>query len=418
MSTIEIYLKEYKNQEIIDISGSKNSSLPIIASSILCDEIVYLHNIPNINDVNNMLEIFNFLNIKFIFKNNSLIIYPKKFHKWNLDTDITNKLRGSYYFLGSLISKKSKAQISNIGGCNLGSRPINYHLNSFNKLGLSIENLNKSIKIKGKIKSTEIDLDYPSMGASINIILASVKNKRKTKVIINNCAMEPEVTDLCNFLNSMGAKISGINTPTLVIESVKYLYSTNYTVISDRIEAGTFLILGALHNGIKLKNVNTEHLESILIQLKKIGCIIETKDNILTLIPNKSKSICIETKPYPGFPTDLAPQMSVLASQLNGFSTISETVYKERFSHISELKKLNINIIRDLNISYIDGKQKIIYNDSKLNCKDLRQGAALILASSLSKTKVSLTNTSYIERGYEDIYNKLSKLGFVIKKKE
>ena len=418
MSTIEIYLKEYKNQEIIDISGSKNSSLPIIASSILCDEIVYLHNIPNINDVNNMLEILNFLNIKFIFKNNSLIIYPKKFHKWNLDTDITNKLRGSYYFLGSLISKKSKAQISNIGGCNLGSRPINYHLNSFNKLGLSIENLNKSIKIKGKIKSTEIDLDYPSMGASINIILASVKNKRKTKVIINNCAMEPEVTDLCNFLNSMGAKISGINTPTLVIESVKYLYSTNYTVISDRIEAGTFLILGALHNGIKLKNVNTEHLESILIQLKKIGCIIETKDNILTLIPNKSKSICIETKPYPGFPTDLAPQMSVLASQLNGFSTISETVYKERFSHISELKKLNINIIRDLNISYIDGKQKIIYNDSKLNCKDLRQGAALILASSLSKTKVSLTNTSYIERGYEDIYNKLSKLGFVIKKKE
>ena len=299
MSTIEIYLKKYNKEEIIEISGSKNSSLPIIAASILCDEIIYLHNIPNINDVKIMLDILTFLKIKYIFKQNTLIVYPKKFINWNLKTDLTNKLRGSYYFFGSLISKKSKVQITNIGGCNLGSRPINYHLSAFDKLGLSIENFDNSIKIKGKIKNTIINLDYPSIGATINIILASVKNKHKTKVIINNCALEPEVADLCNFLNSMGAQITGINTKTLSIFSVPYLRSTNYTIISDRIEAGTFLILGALHDGIKLKNINVEHLNPLIFNLHKIGCTIENKNNILTLYPNKLKSINIETDPYP-----------------------------------------------------------------------------------------------------------------------
>lgn len=418
MSTIDIYLKEYNNQEIINISGSKNSSLPIIAASILCDEVVYLHNIPNIDDVKTMLEIFNFLKIKFIFKNNSLIIYPKKFMKWKLNTDLTNKLRGSYYFLGSLISKKNKVQIYNIGGCNLGSRPINYHLSSFKELGLYIEQLDNSIKLKGEINDSIINLDYPSIGATINIILASVKNKRKTKVVINNSALEPEVNDLCNFLNSMGANIEGINTSKLIINSVKHLRSTNYTIISDRIEAGTFLILGALHSGIKLRNACPEHLNSLITYLKKIGCTIKKENDILLLYPNKLKSFNIETNPYPYFPTDLAPQISVLASQLDGFSTITENVYKERFSHILELRKLNINITKDKNISYIDGKQQIIYNNTKLNCKDLRQGAALLLASSLSNKTVTITNTKYIERGYEDIYNKLKKLGFIIKKKE
>lgn len=418
MSTIDIYLKEYNNQEIINISGSKNSSLPVIAASILCDEVVYLHNIPNIDDVKTMLEILNFLKIKFIFKNNSLIIYPKKFMKWQLNTDLTNKLRGSYYFLGSLISKKNKAQIYNIGGCNLGSRPINYHLSSFKELGLYIEQLDNSIKLKGEINDSIINLDYPSIGATINIILASVKNKRKTKVVINNSALEPEVSDLCNFLNSMGANIEGINTSKLTINSVKYLHSTNYTIISDRIEAGTFLILGALHSGIKLRNACPEHLNSLITYLKKIGCTIKQENDILLLHPNKLKSFNIETNPYPSFPTDLAPQMSVLASQLDGFSTITENVYKERFSHILELRKLNINVTKNENISYIEGKQQAIYNSTKLNCKDLRQGAALLLASSLSNKTVTITNTNYIERGYENIYTKLKKLGFIIKKKE
>ncbi len=414
MNKIEIFLKEYNPKLIIDISGSKNSSLPIIAASILSDEIVYLNNIPNIKDVNVMLELLDFLNINYIFQSNTLIIYPKKHIKTCLQTSLTNKLRGSYYFLGALISKHHKAQINNIGGCNFSERPINYHIKAFKDLGLKVLEKNNFIKIKGHITSSDITLDYPSLGTTVNIILASVKNKYKTTVTINNAATEPEITDLCKFLNSMGANIQGIDTNQLIIKSVKKLKGTNYTIISDRIEAGTFLILGALHKGITLRNANIKHLEALINTLKNIGCTIEENYNLISLIPSKNRSISIEAKPYPNFPTDLAPQLSVLASQLPGFSTISDTVYYDRFTHINELKKLNIDIIKHLNHSFIKGSQKVNYNSTPLICKDLRQGATLILAASLSDKPVTIQNTHYIERGYENLYKKLSKLGFTI----
>ena len=318
-------------------------------------------------------------------------------------------------FLGSLISKCSKAQIYNIGGCNLGERPINFHIKAFKDLGLKVLEKNNSLKTKGHISSADIILDYPSIGTTINIILAAVKNKRKTTVTIHNAAIEPEITDLCNFLNSMGANIEGIETNELIIKSVKKLKGTNYTIISDRIEAGTFLILGALHKGITLRNANINHLQSLINILENIGCTIDTSYKLISLSSNRNKSISIETKPYPDFPTDLAPQLSVLASQLPGFSTISETVYHDRFSHINELKKLNIEIIKSLNHSFIKGNQQISYNNLPLISRDLRQGASLILAASLSDKPVVIQNTHYIERGYEDIYKKLSKLGFIIK---
>lgn len=415
MSEIKIQLKEYNDNEIIEISGSKNSSLPIIAASILCDEIVYINNIPNIRDVNSMLNILNYLKIKYFFQSNTLKIYPKKHIKNNLNTRLTQELRGSYYYIGALLSKKSKVKYSNIGGCKLGNRPINYHINAFKRMGFKTITKEKENIISGKIRSTVITLSQTSIGATINIILSSVKNKKGTNVIIKNASIEPEVIDLCNFLNSMGAKIKGIGNSTINIKSVKYLHTTNYTIISDRIEAGTYLILGALHSGIKLRNVNTKHLESLIKRLEEIGCTIKEDNGITILKSKKEKSISINTNPFPDFPTDLAPQISVLASQLNGFSTITENIYKERLSHINELKKLNIQIIQNMSTSYIQGKQNIIYNKKNLICKDLRQGAALILGASLSKETVTISNIDIIERGYENIYHKLKQLGFEIK---
>lgn len=414
MSEIIIQLKEYNNKEIIEIGGSKNSSLPIIAGAILCDEIVYINNIPNISDVQNMLSILDHLKIKYHYHSNTLKIFPKKIINANLNTEKTKELRGSYYYIGALLSKKSKVKFYTIGGCKLGNRPINYHINAFKRMGFKIKTDESQNKIYGKIKSTVITLTQTSLGTTINIILASAKNKKGTNITIKNASCEPEVVDLCNFLNSMGAKIKGEGTSTINIKSVKYLHSTNYKIISDRIEAGTYLILGALHNGIKLKNVNIKHLESLIQKLEGIGCKIYEKDSILYLETNKNKSLSINTNPYPDFPTDLAPQASVLASQLNGFSTITENIYKDRFSHIDELKKLNIQIIENMSTTYIQGKQDVIYNKKKLICKDLRQGAALILAASLSKDPVTISNIEFVERGYENIYNKLKKLGFVI----
>lgn len=416
MSTIKLFLKDYNNEAIISISGSKNAALPIIAAAILSDETIYINNIPNIEDVKTMLHLLDYLNIKNTYRNNTLIIQPKRKITSNIKTKLTSKLRGSYYFIGSLLSKNSKVKINNIGGCNLGKRPINYHLKAFKEMGFNVYQNNNETKIKGKLKHSIIDLEYPSVGTTINIILASVKNKKKIKTIINNASIEPEVVDLCNFLKSMGAQIQGINSPNLMITSVNHLHSSNYTIISDRIEAGTFLILGALHNGIILKNANTSHLYSLINKLENIGCLIYEHNDLLYLKPNKLKSLNISTDVYPSFPTDLAPQISILASQCPGFSTIVETVYKDRFSHINELRKLNLEITKNENISYIKGKQKVNYNNKTLNCKDLRQGAALILASSLSDKAVTISNTHYIDRGYEDFYTKLEQLGFIIEK--
>ncbi len=416
MSTIKLFLKDYNNEAIISISGSKNAALPIIAAAILSDETIYINNIPNIEDVKTMLHLLDYLKIKNTYKNNTLIIQPKRKITSNIKTKLTSKLRGSYYFIGSLLSKNSKVKINNIGGCNLGKRPINYHLKAFKEMGFNVYQNNDETKIKGKLKHSIIDLEYPSVGTTINIILASVKNKKKIKTIINNASIEPEVVDLCNFLKSMGAQIQGINSSNLMITSVNHLHSSNYTIISDRIEAGTFLILGALHNGIMLKNTNTSHLYSLINKLENIGCLIYEHNDLLYLKPNKLKSLNISTDVYPSFPTDLAPQISILASQCPGFSTIAETVYKDRFSHINELRKLNLEIIKNENISYIKGSQKVNYNNKTLNCKDLRQGAALILASSLSDKAVTISNTHYIDRGYEDFYTKLEQLGFIIEK--
>ncbi len=406
----KIRLKEYTNTQI-KISGSKNSSLPIIAASILCDEVVILKNIPNISDVNILLSILKKMGYKYEYSNNTLIIYPTIIKQKIFNYKKINKLRGSYYLIGALIGKYELSNFSFLtpGGCKLGIRPINYHLEAFHNMGLTITTTDCLVNVLGIKTNTTHNLDYPSVGATINIILASSKLEKKT--IINNASVEPEVIDVCNFLKSMGVDIT-ISDRTITVIGKKYLHKTEYTVMEDRIEAGTFLILGAIHKGITITNINPKNIDYLTNVLINCGFnIVINKDSIILQNTSKQniKPFNIILSPHPGFPTDLGPLMCVLASQISGESSIIETVFKDRFSHIPELSKMNLIIHQMNNKIIIKGGNAI--KNSIVKASDLRCAASLILAGSLSGEYSIIENIEFLFRGYEHIKEKLASLG-------
>ena len=406
----KIKLNDYKFNTI-KISGSKNSSLPIIAGSILCDEQVTINNVPNIDDVNALITLLKKIGYDIHFNNNTVIVNPNKINKKEYKYKEIKKLRGSYYLMGSIIGNNilyCNFSFLFPGGCKLGTRPINYHIEAFRNMGLSVTTKKRKIIISGIINRYIHTLSFPSVGTTINIILSSCKNENKT--IIYNASIEPEVIDLCNFLISMGVDIK-IENRTITIRGNSYLHHTNYTVMEDRIEAGTFLILGAIHKGIKITSVNPSNLTILINLLQNIGYTIKTNKNSITLFNNNVdiKPFDIKLEPFPGFPTDLGPLLCVLASQISGTSTIKETVFLDRYSHISELKKLNINIKKDKNNIIITGKNNIINN--KVISKDLRCSACLLIAGSLNTNYTIIQNIELLFRGYEDIKYKLNKLG-------
>ena len=406
----KVKLNKYNNTKV-KISGSKNSSLPIIAASILCDEVVTLHNIPNITDVNVLVNILKYIGYKVEHDNDKLIIHPSHIKKKHFHNSNINKLRGSYYLIGALIGKFEYSNFSFIhpGGCKLGDRPIDYHIKAFSNMGLNIKTSNNIIKVKGYKKNIIHNLNYPSVGTTINIILASCKLESKT--IISNASIEPEVLDLCDFLKSMGVNII-IHNRTITIIGKKYLHKTEYIVMEDRIEAGTFLLIGAIHNGITISNINPYNISYLIHLLKDIGYEICINEKELTLLPYdiaKIKPFNIILEPHPGFPTDLGPLMCVLASQINGTSYITETVFKDRFNHVNELKKLNIDIKLENNKIIVNGRNKII--NSVIKASDLRCAASLVLASSINNNYSIIENIDYLFRGYENIQNKLNSLG-------
>lgn len=405
----KVKLNKYKNN-IIKISGSKNSSLPIIAASILCDEQVTINNIPNISDIVILVNIIKKMGYNISFSNNTIITTPtfiskKRFHFHNI-----NKIRGSYYLIGSLIGKYNYSDFSfNFpGGCNFNDRPINYHLNAFNNMGLTCFAKGNKLYFKGYRHNNIHNLVYPSVGATINIILASCKINKKT--IIKNASIEPEVIDLCNFINSMGAHIS-IENRTITIEGVEYMRSTNYTIMCDRIEAATFLTIGALHNGITITNIDNNSLNPIINLFEEIGYSFDIKDNYITLHTNNSiKPFNITLDPHPGLPTDIGPILCVLASQIPGSSCIVDNVYPSRISHIKELQKFNIDIsLNSSNHIIINGKTTIC--NKKVKAHDLRCGAALIVCASLCSNYSYIYNIEKVFRGYENIKCKLYNLG-------
>lgn len=398
------------------ISGAKNAVLPILASTVLNSGICILKNVPMLLDTFVAMDILRDLGCKVTYGENTVVINSKDMNKTNVKEELVKKMRSSIIFLGAIISRFKEASISYPGGCNLGKRPIDFHLEAFKKLGIKIDDNQNLIKASvNEIKENTIDLPFASVGATQNIILASIFVK--DKVVIKNCAKEPEIIDMVKFLRKMGANIYGEGTDTITIKGVEKLKDiVEYTVMPDRIEAGTFLCMSAITNGnIKVNGIASHYLSSLTDILEQMGCeIIKNKESIK--IKNSKNLKCIdflETKPYPYFATDLQPQIMALLSTLDGISVIKENIFEARNKHIPELNKMGCNIVEDNNIFVINGVNSL--KGKNVFAKDLRGGASLIMAGLFAEGETVVDGACYINRGYEYLDKKLSILGADIK---
>lgn len=399
-----------KLQGEVNVSGSKNASLPIIASTILADGISRLYNVPNIQDTKITLEILKILGCKVNKCNGKIEIDSKNINKTEIPQELMHQMRSTVILAGALLGKFKNVTFSYPGGCDIGARPIDLHLKAFKKLGICVEEKSGFIECKcDKIIGTDINLDFPSVGATENILLAAVLAEGITT--ISNAAMEPEIIDLVNCLSKMGAKIKGAGTNLITIKGVEKLNGIGYNIMPDRIEAGTLLCAGAITGGkIVLNKVNPEHLIPVIHKLKECDCIVETeKEKIFLQAPKKIKPIEIKTLPYPGFPTDLQQIFGSVLCIAKGSSIIVENIFENRYKYISELAKMGAK-------ATIEGKTLVIKGVKKLYganvvSTDLRGGAALVLAGLCAKGRTTVTNIEYILRGYENLEEKLNKLG-------
>ena len=401
----------------VKINGSKNASLPIMAASILCNEGCVLNNLPDIDDIKNMSEILNSSGMnskKSQLLKNSYICEASSELSPFAAYEKTNKLRASFLVAGAFLAKTGYAQISYPGGCPIGSRPIDLHLKGFEKLGASISTKNGYIEIKAQtLKGNKIYLDFPSVGATENIMIAATNAKGKT--IIENAAAEPEIKDLADFINKMGGEVSGAGTDTIIINGVEKLSGGEYSVIPDRIEAGTYMILAAATRGkIKLENIIPEHLAPICAKLKETGTSVLVSKNSVTVEGKANfRAVDIKTLPHPGFPTDLQAQFCAMMTKAKGTSIITETIFENRFMHIGELKRMGAKITLEGRSAIIEGVGKLFGTQTKST--DLRAGAALIIASLMAEGESVIEDDGYIKRGYCDFTENLRNLGADIK---
>ncbi len=394
----------------VKISGSKNASLPIIAASILSGKKTILFNVPDIHDTQVTLKILRYLGCK-VYKNHDRIeINSKYIDKMEVPESLMREMRSTVILAGALLGRFREVTFSYPGGCDIGARPIDLHLKSFKKLGINIAEEYGFIRCScDKIVGADIDLDFPSVGATENIILASVFAQGKTS--ITNAAREPEIVDLVNILNKMGARISGEGTNVIEIEGVTKLHEVKYRVMPDRIEAGTFLCAGAMAGGkIKITNARTEQLIPIISKLEEAGCQIEKDNTSVTLqAPKRLKAIEIKTMPYPGFPTDMQSIFGSMLSFAKGTSIITENIFENRFKYLQELKRMGAKSKQEGNVAIITGVKML--TGAKVKSTDLRGGAAMVLAGLKAKGITEVTNIEYILRGYEGLETKLRKLG-------
>lgn len=401
----------------IKIGGSKNSVVALIPAAILCDEKVEISNVPNISDVSDLNDILSFLGVGFTMKDNSITIDDTNLDNKMIPDEMSGKLRASYYFMGALLGKYHSVSMSFPGGCSIGERPINLHLKGFEKLGAEvIEDVNGEFKIEAhELVGDEVFLDVPSVGATINIILAAVKAKGVTT--IENAAKEPHVMDVCEFLNSMGAKIEGIGTSRIVITGVDYLHSTKYSVVPDMIEAGTYVIIASLlGDNLRISNLNPLHIESLTSKLEEAGVNINVgEDYVEVNNVGDYTAIDITTMAYPGFPTDLQQPMTPFLVSCSGTSHIEETVWENRFMNIEDTIKMgaSIEVSQDNKVATIYGKSNLVGKD--VWATDLRGGASMVICGLIAEGITHIYNIHYILRGYDDIVGKLSKVGAQIK---
>ena len=400
------------------ISGSKNASLPILAASLLFDKPVVIKNLPRVKDINTMINLLRSLGSKIILSKDkkSVKIYNKKGIKTFASYSLVKTMRGSILVLGPLVAKYHKSKTSLPGGCLIGARPVNYHLGALKKLGMNYKLKDGYIlaKSKGKLKGTTIKFPKISVGATENTLMAACLAKGKT--ILKNCAIEPEIKDLTNFLNSAGAKIKWTGR-TCKIEGVVSLNQTEYSVMADRIEAGTFCVASTLAQGsLEIKNLNPKIISTELALLKKAGAKIKTNQNkILIKGPKNIRPIKnIKTKEWPGIATDMQSQLMVLMCRASGKSSITENIFENRFLHVGELQRLGANIQIKKNKALIKGKTKFI--GAELMSSDLRASVALVLAAIVSVGRSYINRIYHLDRGYEKIENKLKKIGVQIKR--
>ena len=402
----------HKLSGTISIGGAKNSVVALIPAAILCDETVKISNVPNITDVDDLENILIHLNAKVKREDGTVEINSSGIENKEITHELSKKLRASYYFMGALLGKFNRVEMYFPGGCAIGARPINLHLKGFELLGAKItEEDNHFIIEADKLKGNNIYLDFPSVGATINIMLAAVKAKGKT--IIDNAAQEPEIVNVATFLNNMGAKIKGAGTSTITIIGVKYLHKCFHEVIPDRIEAGTYLIIASLlGEKLKIDNIIPNHLEALIAKLTEAGVEMEIGlDNIIINKVKKYKSVDIKTLVYPGFATDLQQIMATFLTQCHGKSIVEETIYENRFQNLKELNRMGAKtkVKRGNQKAIIKGYRKL--KGADVSATDLRGGASLLVAGLVANGITTIDNTTYILRGYDKIVENLTAVG-------
>ncbi len=395
----------------VEIGGAKNAALAILAAAIMTDETVVIENVPDVRDTNVMMQAMESIGVVINrIDRHTVQINASQVHDLVIEDDYIKKIRASYYLLGALLGKYSKAEVALPGGCNIGLRPIDQHIKGFRALGASVRIEHGLIITEAnKLKGNHIYMDVVTVGATMNVMMAAVMAEGTT--VIENAAKEPHVVDLASFLNSMGANIKGAGTDVIRIKGVQKLHGTEYGIIPDQIEAGTFMFAAAVTKGdVTVKNVIPKHLESISAKLLEIGCEIEESDDAVRVVASKPLGHThVKTLPYPGFPTDMQPQITVALGLSTGTSIVTESIFENRFKYVDELTSMGANIKVEGNTAIIDGVSK--YTGAGITAPDLRAGAALVIAALAADGVSTVDNIKYIERGYEDFHLKLQGLG-------
>ena len=396
------------------ISGAKNAALGILAAAIMTDESVIIENLPNVNDINVILDAMKEIGVVVErIADHTIKINGANIHKVVVNNAHIKKIRAGYYLLGALAGKYRHAEVALPGGCNIGSRPIDQHLKGFQTLGMETVVEHGLVKVDARrLEGGHVYLDMVSVGATINIMLAAVLAHGNTT--IENAAKEPHVVDVANMLNSMGAKVRGAGTDTIRIRGVEQLHGTNYSIIPDQIEAGTFMFAAAITRGdVTVHNIIPQHMDAISAKLREMGCeIIEFDESIRVVGKNQLRSCNVKTLPYPGFPTDMQPQICVALCLAAGRGVVTESIFESRFKYVDELTKMGAHIKVESNVAVIDGVKRL--TGAELNAPDLRAGAALVLAGLCAEGITTVDDIEYIMRGYEDFDRKLREIGAVI----
>ena len=401
----------------VEIGGAKNAALAILAAAIMTDDTVRIENLPDVNDINVLLEAIEGIGASVDREDRHTVkLNGSTIGDISVDYEYIKKIRASYYLLGALLGKYKKAEVPLPGGCNIGSRPINLHLKGFRALGANVSIRHGAIVAEAPngLRGCHIFMDMVSVGATINIMMAAAMAKGHT--IIENAAKEPHVVDTANFLNSMGANIKGAGTDVIRIRGVEELHATDYSIVPDMIEAGTYMFAAAATKGdILIKNVIPKHLEAITAKLEEIGCEVEEFDDAVRVIAaRRLRKTQVKTLPYPGYPTDMQPQIAVTLALASGTSTVTESIFENRFKYADELTRMGAIIRVEGNTAIIDGVEG--FTGARVSAPDLRAGAALVIAGLAAEGITIVDDIVYIQRGYEDFEGKLRSLGAEIEK--